>query len=507
MKKSTKIIIAVVAVIIVAAAVVATLFLTGVIGKKNPKEGFIANLDRLAAGEGEFSYSDAISNLKNYKDKSYEGKGKMSMNIELGSTLSDDEVDSILEILNNAEISYERKVDPKNSRQYTMANIKYDGEDLGKAEVIVDGDKIGGKIEDITDKYLTVTVDELMEALDLDSVDISTDEIDMDKLIEILDISNDELNRIKDRYKKVLEDEIPEEKYSSEKEKITVNGKEINATAYSVEITQKDLAKVIEAVLKSLKDDDDTINLIVDKYNAVMDFAGETSEKLTKSDIEDFIEYGLDNFENDLVDIDDEEKMKITLYEYKDQVARIEISISDDAIIIDSLKDGDVTNMQFKLNDSGKEMTILNIEYKKLGDNKYSIRLYTDIEGIKFEITMEEESTDSNSKANMKFYAEIPSMLKATINMEAEVEYKSVSINALSSSNSISAMNLTTSDQQELAKGLLNYVDNHMDVIKDIAGKMGYEDEIEELEQQINQFKAQTTQTTTTPNDVVDDAA
>lgn len=508
MKKSTKIIIAVVSVLVVIAAVLVILYFTtdifkGMFKKGTPKEAFYEYLGKTASGE--INYEEMLANLKKAQTEPYSGKGKISMNVELGSTLS--EYDEIAKVLNKMEVNFDSKADPKNTNTYSSMNVKYDGKDLGTFEVITDKDTFGIKFGEMYDKYLTLTMDEvedLLEDMGMDmttgSADYSMDNIDVNEIIEILEVSNSEITRIKDRYSNVLKDAIPEDNYSSEKEKITVCGKEVNATGYTVEISDKDLVKLATKILESLKDDDDTIALAVEKVNKLMDLAGEDT-KIAKSQVKSMIEYMLPSLEE--VDELTGEKIKITVYEHKDETIRVSISIGSDAIIFDSIKDGDTTNMALKAKASGTEMTILNISQTKKGDNEYTTTLSMDIEGVKFEVTVDSESTDSKEVEKIKLYVEIPNTIKATLNMESEAKYESVNIDKLSTSNSKSINSLTDSDSTELALNLVDYLDNNMSVIKDIANSLGYEDEIEEFENQINALKNQTP-TSTTPDDTDD---
>lgn len=512
MKKSTKIIIAVVSVLVIVAAVLVILYFTtdifkGMFKKGNPKQAFFEYLDKTASGD--INYEEMLANLKKAQTEPYSGKGKMSMNVELGSTLS--EYDEIAKVLNKMEISFDSKADPKNTNTYSSMNVKYDGKDLGTFEVIADGDTFAIKFAEMYDKYLTLTMDEvedLLEDMGMDmttgSANYSMDDIDVNEIIEIFEISNSEITRIRDRYKKVLEDSIPEENYSSEKEKITVNGKEINATGYTVEISDKDLINVATKILESLKDDDDTIALVVEKANKLMELSGEDT-KITKSQVKSMIEYLLPS----LAEVDEltGEKIKITVYEYKDETVRISISIGSDAIILDSMKDGDTTNMALKAKMDGTEMTIMNISQTKKGDNEYTTTLSTDIEGMKFEITIDSESKDSKEVAKMKLYVEIPNTIKATLNIESEAKYESVNIDKLTSSNSTAIKSLTESDEQQLAINALNYLDKNMSTIKDIGTSLGLKDEVEEFENQINSLKTQAPASTTPTDDDADDAA
>lgn len=512
MKKSTKIIIAVVSVLVIVAAVLAILYFTtdifdGIFKKKGtPKEAFYEYLGKTASGD--MNYEQMVANLKKSQNESVSAKGKMSMNVEFGSTLS--EYDEIAKVLNKMEISFDSKAEPKNTNTYSSMNVKYDGKDLGTFEIIANKDTIGIKFAEIYDKYLTLTMDEIEDLLEEAGIDMPTtgsasysmDNVDVNEVIDILNISNDELTRIKDRYSKVLKDAIPEENYSSEKEKITVNGKEINATGYTVKISDKDLVNLATKILESLKEDDDTITLVVDKANKLMDLAGENT-KITKSEVKSMIEYVLPSLE----DVDEllGEEIKITVYEHKDETVRIAISVGDDAIILDSMKDGDTTNMALKVKAERTEMTIMNIEQTKKGDNAYTTKLSTDIQGLKMEITMDTESSDSKEVAKMKLYLEVPSTIKATLNIESEAKYESVNIDKLSSRNSVSINSLTESDEQELAINALDYVDKNMDTIKDIATSLGLKDEVEEFENQIKALKTQAP-ASTTPDDTEDAA-
>lgn len=512
MKKSTKIIIAVVSVLVIVAAVLAILYFTtdifdGIFKKKGtPKEAFYEYLGKTASGD--MNYEQMLANLKKAQTESASAKGKMSMNIEFGSTLS--EYNEIAKVLNKMEISFDSKTDPKNINAYSSMNVKYDGKDLGTFEVITDKDTIGIKFAEMYDKYLTLTMDEIEELLEDAGMDMPTtgsasysmDNIDVNEIVEILEISNDELTRIKDRYSKVLKDAIPEENYKSEKEKITVSGKEINATGYSVEISDKDLVNLATKILESLKDDDDTIELIVEKANKITELAGEDT-KISKSQIKSMIEYMLPSLEK--TDELTGEKIKITVYEHKDKTVRISLSMGSDAIILDSMEDGDTTNMTLKVKASGREMTLMNISQTKKGDNAYTTTLSTDIQGLKLEITMDTESSDSKEMAKMKLYLEVPNTIKATLNVESEAKYESVNIDKLSSSNSTAIKSLTESDEQKLAINALNYIDKNMSTIKEIGTSLGLKDEVEEFENQINALKTQAP-ASTTPEDE-DDAA
>ena len=97
-------------------------------------------------------------------------------------------------------------------------------------------------------------------------------------------------------------------------------------------------------------------------------------------------------------------------------------------------------------------------------------------------------------------------MIKATLNIEEEIAYKSVNVEKLSSRNTIDVNSMTSTEQKELTAGLLKYMDSHMDVIKEIATTLGYEDEIAQIATQLNALKSSsTTQTVNTTDTTSDD--
>lgn len=486
MKKSTKIIIAILVILVIAAIVFAVLyFATDLFKSKNPKKAFHEELNKLTASESEFSYSDMIASLRNAQNNPFEAKGKVTMDLEIAGI--EEEAQKILDVLKKAEISYEMKADPKNSNVYAVLGVNYDGEELATAEIIADEEQVGGKIKDFNDKYMTISMEQIMKALKIDEKALeSMNSVDVNEVLDILDISDAEIKRIVDRYSKVIDEALPEENYSSEKEKITVNGSEIEATRYTISLTEKDFMNLVSKVLESLKDDNDTLKLVADKANKIMnivaDNTGESMGEISSSDLKALIE----SLASSLVSSsgNSSEKLEISLYKNKDQIVRFQVGMSDNQIMVDSTKDGDKETMAFKVKADGKEMTIMTIEQTKKGDNAYTTKMYMDLEGVKLEITLDTEATDAKAVENATIYLEVKDAIKATITMNTELEYKSVSIDELSLENSVNYEDIA---QEELAKGLVNFIEKHEDVIKAIAEDLGLaEDEIEKMLEQMS---------------------
>ncbi len=500
MKKSTKIIIAVVSVLVVAAIVFAVLyFATDLFKTKNPKKAFFESLEKYAIGDENFSYSEMLEKLKSEKDSAFEGNGKISMNIELGEDLMTEEIEALLKVLNQMEINYELKADPENLNANMTMDFKYDGNDVGTVELLMNEDKIGFKVKDVTDKYLTVDLKDMLDStsssgsLDLSSLE-EISEADIDEIIDLLNVSDEQIKTITNIVKKALEDAIPEDNFSSEKEKITVNGKELNTTAYTVKISGNDAMNFLKNVLEGLKDDEDILNLIVDKTNKIFNTFIGTSTKVTKSQVKSLLNSTISELEN--TDVGDS-VYKITLFVNKDQTVRLQFEQEDNAIIIDSIKEGDTTNAALKVKSDGSEMTILNIEETKKGDDQYSTKVSTDIEGVKVELTFD---TVSSEKVNMKLYAEVLDQMKITLNMEVEAKEASVKIDKLTSNNSIDAQNIPSDEEEKIMSNLVDYLEEN---IQSIADDIGYGDEFEEYVNYLkNALSLQTSVDTTIPEEI-----
>ena len=142
-------------------------------------------------------------------------------------------------------------------------------------------------------------------------------------------------------------------------------------------------------------------------------------------------------------------------------------------------------------------MTILNIEETKKGDDQYSTKVSTDIEGVKVELTFD---TVSSEKVNMKLYAEVLDQMKITLNMEVEAKEASVKIDKLTSNNSIDAQNIPSDEEEKIMSNLVDYLEEN---IQSIADDIGYGDEFEEYVNYLkNALSLQTSVDTTIPEEI-----
>lgn len=486
MKKPVKITLIVVAILAILGGVFAILYFKTDLfnGLKKPKAVFHEYLDKVTAmDDNDIKYEDVIAKIKDIKNNSFEMNATVSAEVELGSALS--AYQSYADILKKLEFGFDSKVNISSKAGEITINVKYDGEDLGTIDAIINEDKIGFKIDEITDKYYTISMDEI-KTIGESAVDSATGSLDgsyvdldvakstlekfnlssIDDLISIMEIKDSEISRITKKYTDVIKDTVSDDNYSSSKEKITVNGKELNANAYTLKITDKDLIKIAKNVLKALKDDTDTLNLVVEKANKVMTVM-QQSTKLSKSNLTELLDAAIAGFDGvNEIPMLNGKTISITLYENGNNVVRTELKLGNDAIIIDSVENGDTTNGAVKVKIKGEEMTLFTTEITKKGDDKYTAKLSTDLKGVKAEIT----SDIDGDKTNTKLVLEVEGMGKVTLNVNSEVNFKNVNIEKLTGSNSKSLRAITEAEKTEISTNATKFLTKHQELLTSLAG-------------------------------------
>lgn len=497
MKKSTKIIIIVAVVVVVLAAVGLSLyFFTDIFDTfKKPKALFYEYLGKATESSQDVSYEQALQQLKKSQEQSFKGTGKVSIKAES----SDRDLEDILKVVNGMELSFDVKSNPKDGKSYSKMAVKYDNKELVNLEMLANKDSISLKVPEMLDKYITIEnrdLKALARKFGIDASDIPNkiESLDID-LYELLYISDKDIDSIKERYKKVLQDATEDEQYEKTTKKIKVNGESVEATAYTLALTQKDALKIAEEVLKSLKDDDTTLDILLNKYDQIMKVAEQMDSSssmpsLSKSQLKSGIEYMIESLKD--VKTTSDEKLEITVYEYKGEAVRVEVAVDDTSIFVNIAKEKETTTYDFVVRNADEEMTVMTMAITKKGDKSYETKLSSEIEGVKLSYTVSTEEKDSKMDMKMQAAVEVQSIAKIEINAEETIEYTDVDIESVSSSNSYVLNDMTTEEITQMLTNALvkgaQHLDKNMDVVKSILTTLDMEDEADELEQLIDQI-------------------
>lgn len=298
----------------------------------------------------------------------------------------------------------------------------------------------------------------MAEKLGLDSTNIP-DKIESISLYDLLYIDSKQLERIIKEYSDIINSVINDEKFSkSSNVEINYNNEKLNTNKYTLSLTNKEILDLYIKLLEKLKNDDATLDIILDKINKIS--FNYSLEKLNKDDLKNLIQNEIDNSKNNELE---EKKYDINVYEYKNKTIRTEL-VSDG---IDSI----VINLFETDNNNGKAEILFNTEYgnqQKITINKkqesknkieYNIEImYYDGTTFDFNIVSEETEISNNVYELKNTFKLGNSQFNITINMEQTTDYnKDVNIEDFNENNSVNLNNESNENIQKIIdEGIIN---------------------------------------------------
>ncbi len=325
------------------------------------------------------------------KDSTTEAQNNIKQNkYTTNSETTFDLVSSDMEIANqtiparNFSIEHELKADPSNNRESSQTTLKFLTQDLFTLKYIRNDDLYAITSDEvINNKYLAFDNNNLKElAGKFGITDTSNipNRIEAINLEELLYISDEDKTAIIQKYLQVINTQIPKEKYTKERDvQLTVNNQNIVANGYSLELTSSEVMNVIIQILQTLKTDDTTLNLILEKVRLIDSQSDITKETLI-SKIDEQINALNQNQTNQF------ENIKITVYESEGQLIRTELEADANKIIVDyqktetavrtliTLENNNNTNTEDNnsLLEENQTNNTINDEYQIIGDENQS---------------------------------------------------------------------------------------------------------------------------------------
>lgn len=454
--KAVKIIIAIVAVILVIAIVVGVLIATGKLDINLSKKGkMVAGVDQLIE-----SYTAPIDTISKSAEKNdatikvmdnfskdsgiaykTEVSGKID-EVDINSLSSSEQrnVDSIIELINNATLGIEARFDGKESA-YVNVNGKIDDTEIS-GEAVYDGEKVGLRSEELNQKWLTLSNKDIEDAMDSSDVDMDqikeTINTTMEQLEEVLKSANvDEKTQkeIKEKYKDVLKDYINDKAkdIQSEKAKITVDGKDKSCQKLTIDLKEKDLKKILVKYIDTFKDDEKTQKIIKDSLESMAKISEDLDSSDMTSEFENLLN-SLDDVKNEINDADLGVSLKLTVYATNTRIYRtdVEIKSEDTTIALATTFNKDETVTAVKVKSSGISMDIGTITITEK-DNEVSMKIETSkdlnqnigVDELSIEITSKIEKSKSEAKIIVKAgsYGEGTITITSDVNKNEEKEY------------------------------------------------------------------------------------
>lgn len=207
--------------------------------------------------------------IKAYSDKQkqtpYTSEGTIKTNV----TFPDSSEAQIANALQNCNISFNGKVD--NTNKYFRETIKanYSDSQSLEFELYRNNDIFAAKINEVLYKYLGIDNNNLKDFykkmnLPEDVISALPNKIESSNISNSLNIySKDDFSSIKDKYFKIITDNLTDDMFSKEKSS--------EETIYSVTLNESQIKTILVKLLESLKDDEIIINKakdsLINNYN------------------------------------------------------------------------------------------------------------------------------------------------------------------------------------------------------------------------------------------------
>ena len=393
---------------------------------KTPQEQFWSSLSKASKITGDKTYSEALNEIRNLKEKSYTLKGDAKFNIS--STEEDEEVQKIADAFSKIQISYDMNVVGKENKEKGILNFDFDNKQVLSVDYLRDNDLFGIKIGEVYDKYISIenkNLKQLAEKYEIDSTEIP-DKIEFIDMHDLYDISEEEIQHINDLIVGTLKNEIPEECYSvNENVETDILGEKAKTKEYKIELSAKQIDDIAIKLLENAKRDEVILNLIVNKYNKISMNTLAGKEKIAKDDLIKEIEESIKEIQEE----PSKEGVIVSNFYAKDK-AKIDISTSKNNI------------MNIELQKAGKE-TVINIGI--YFDDETASDTKTEKMRINGKVKINQTSNEK-SNANIETQIETED-LKFGMNMNYEIEFsEKISIESFTAENSINLNNITTEE-------------------------------------------------------------
>ena len=256
-------------------------------------------------------------------------------------------------ILNGAKLNYEFASDNQANKQQMDLTLNFKDQEIANAKYLRDNDVYGLYLKDVLTKYLTIENNNLKDlATKLGVEDVSTIPDKIEFSLDSALIDEETKNYIIEKYEAVIKQNISEDKYLKEDTETTSNGTSIRCDKLIVSLTSQEIKNVIIELLKTLKDDDRTLDYIVEKVKTM--YGQMLEEEIDKETLKENIQEEIDTLSQESSTNND--TINISAYVNDKKVIKHEITQNDNVVL--SLEYSD-NKVQLNLKQEENEMLVI----------------------------------------------------------------------------------------------------------------------------------------------------
>lgn len=321
---------------------------------KSPKQLFFKYLGESVSSTKNFNYDKSLANYKELSQKSSKSTGEITGSITDNSSNTSSSSKSIEDAINNSKIEYSIESIPSKNKYHASIKPNYNDSEITNLELLADNDSYGAKCTDLYDKYVYFENNNLKTLVSKFGIDSKyiPDKLEKVDIYELLNISADSRTQIIDRYQKLLDSKLTKDMFTSNKKVTTsVNGTNVKANAYTLTINGEHAYDILLSFFQTLKDDDQTLDLIIEKCEkSGVTKAYETQENIqssiysissdnnddeiqitfTKDSLKDDIQTLIESLQDSKDNFSADESVQIIVYSYKGKTAKIEFKNGGD---------------------------------------------------------------------------------------------------------------------------------------------------------------------------------
>ena len=280
--------------------------------------------------------------LKAYAEKQKQNAYTSEGSIKTNVTFPDSSQKQIADALQNCNITFNGKTDIANNYMYSNIKANYSQAQSLNIQLYRNNDIYALKIDDVLAKFLGVennNLKELAGKLGLPQEQIASipNKIDLNEVQSLNVFTNDEISQLKDKYFKIVTDNLKDDMFSKEKSN--------EYSVYTLSINYEQFKNISTKLMETLKNDDLLKNKIREFCSTKLGLSNENINQLIES-YEKAIQLELDDLNNTNNDTNpltagtdsstsnnlsnSNEKVFIKVYVEKGKLVRTEFSTSND---------------------------------------------------------------------------------------------------------------------------------------------------------------------------------
>lgn len=270
MKKKKLLIIVIISIILLIGIIIGIMYFTTDIFKSN-SELFWKYFSKVSNITTELLSSKEQKMQNEFKqNNTYMSNGELLLSIEQGEN-------SIKQL----KINTTKRHDVNSGRTYRDATLKNGDLDIFNVSYINSGNIYAIKCDDVTPTYIGISnsnLQELATKYNLEFAEFVPNAINVTELDSLLDFTPEQEKHLIDTYMTIIINNIQEEQYTKNEEKINIEENTYNANVYSLQLAGKNIKQILIHCLNNLKSDNETLTLLSNKFSSLQ-FGAEYTDK------------------------------------------------------------------------------------------------------------------------------------------------------------------------------------------------------------------------------------